>query len=266
MSAIDRVRAMKERLAQRAMPQRFVFHHIPKCGGTSVGRALRQRYILSQATVTPEESFRAFELFTGRDDRNQMLIDVLDLREQMLLYHMFHDVRGLSLHVRFSEAAWGRFHDRYKFVTILRDPVQRFVSHYHWSHDKPHAHGRIEEDFIAFLETPRARRIGATFVEYLCGLPKDVPTDSEEAIAAAVTNLDRFAVIGDLADLPRFEADIRRELGVGVRIGHENAGRVKGSRYRELDDPDLRGRIEALCAPDIAVWDAFRSKRDAGAA
>lgn len=263
MGAVDRVRALKRVVEDRLLPQRFVYHHIPKCGGTSVGRALRKRYLLSQATVTPEESFRAFEAFTGRSDREAMLVDVLDLREQMLLYHMFHDVRGISLHVRFSEIAWDRFGDRYKFLTILRDPVKRFVSHYYWSHGKAHAHARIDEDFASFLDTGRARRIGATYVEYLCGLPKDVPTDSDTAIAAAIANFRKFAVIGDLGNLPAFEADLKRELGASIRIGHENKGRQSGSAYPELDDPKLRARIEALCAPDIAVWQAFRSQRQA---
>ncbi|TMM46743.1 sulfotransferase family 2 domain-containing protein [Qipengyuania marisflavi] len=261
MSAVDRIKQMKQGLEDRLLPQRFVYHHIAKCGGTSVGRALRKRYLLSQATVTPEETFRAFQAFTGRNDRVDMMVDVFDLREQMLLYHMFHDVRGLSLHVRFSNIAWEHFKDRYKFITILREPVKRFVSHYHWSHGKSGAFGRIEEDFEPFLDTERARLVGATFVENLCGLPKEIPSYSDEAVAAAIANLDKFAVVGDLADLPRFETDIRRELGVKVKIGHENARSRTAVRRNELDDPVIRAKVEALCAPDIAVWNAYLAKR-----
>ncbi len=256
MGLVDFAKRGKSNIEDRLLPQRFVYHHIPKCGGTSVGRALRKRYLLSQATVTPESSFRAFEAFTGREDREQMLIDVLDLREQMLLYHMFEDVRGVSLHVRFSEIAYQRFSDSYKFVTMLRDPVKRFVSHYHWSYGKPHAHAWIEDDFESFLESDRAKRIGATYVEYLCGLPKDVPTDSDEAISAAVANLAKFAVVGDIANTARFEADIQKELGVRVKIKHENKGSTTARAKPELENPEWRAKIEKLCAPDIAVWDA----------
>lgn len=256
MSLVDSLKSAQRSLRGRLVPQRFVFHHVPKCGGTSVGRALRMRYIVSQATVTPESSFRAFEAFTGREDREQMLIDVLDLREQMLLYNMFEDVHGLSLHVRFSNIAYERFRETYKFVTILREPVARFISHYHWSHGKPDAHARIEEDFTAFLETERAKRLGATYVEYFGGLPKDADITSEAAVAAAIENLGKFDVVGDLAALGGFESDIRKSLRVRVRIGHENARKKSGGR-KELDDPEMRARIEALCAPDIAVWNAF---------
>lgn len=260
MSLVDSLKSTRRNLQGRIVPQRFVFHHVPKCGGTSVGRSLRMRYILSQATVTPEASFRAFEAFTGREDREQMLIDVLDLREQMLLYNMFEDVHGISLHVRFSDIAYARFNESYKFVTILREPVSRFISHFHWSHGKPEAHARIEEDFEAFLDTERARRIGATYVEYFCGLPKEESITSDAAIAAAIANLGKFSVVGNLGDLGGFERDIRRALKVRVRIGHENARKKSGGR-KELDDPALRARVEALCAPDIAVWNAFFGPR-----
>ena len=165
-----------------------------------------------------QRSFRAFELMTGREDREQMLIDVLDLREQMMLYHMFEGVRGISLHVRFSQAGYDAFADQYKFVTIIRDPVARFLSHYNWSYNKPHAHGRIDEAFDAFLETNRAQRLGATYVEYYCGLSKDADLRSDAAIAQAVENLQRFSVVGNLADIAAFEQGIHRELGVGIKI------------------------------------------------
>ncbi len=264
MGLVDVATALRARALDRLLPQRFVFHHVPKCGGTSVGRALRRRYLLSQATVTPEDSFRAFEAFTGRSDRERMLVDVLDLREQMLLYHMFRDVRGLSLHVRFSEAAYSRFADRYKFVTILREPVARFLSHYNWSHGRDGAHARIDEGFGAFLGTERARRMGASYVEYFCGLPKDADIRSGQAIGRAIDNLARFSVVGFLDDLPGFRAALRRTLRARVRIGHENRT-AEGRRSISapaLSDADM-ARVRELCAPDLAVWEAAQAFRSA---
>lgn len=255
MGLIDRAKTARPNLLDWLTPRRVVFHHVPKCGGTSVGRALRKRYLLSQATVTPESSFRAFEAFTGRSDRDQMLIDVLDLREQMLLYLLFEDIRCLSLHVPFSEIAHARFCDRYRFVTILREPVSRFISHYLWSHGKPHAHGRIEEEFAAFLETPRARRLGATYAEFFSGLPKDSDITSNEAVEAAIGNLKtKFDVVGRLDHLPDFERDLRRTLGVRIRVGHENKTHNTVESARSMVTPELVEQVRVLCAPDLAIW------------
>lgn len=253
---IDRVKSVRERMMDKMMPQRFVFHHVPKCGGTSVGRALRKRYIASQATVLPEASFRAFEAFYNRTDTEKMLVDVLDLREQMLLYLMFADTRCISAHVRFSAAAYTHFSENYKFITILRDPIARFVSHYNWSHAHSGAHAEIKEDFDAFLATERAARMGATYVEYFAGLSANADIRSREAIDCAVANLGKFDVIGRLDDLGGFTGAVRDRLGFRIRIGHENKARKAGGgiRLQDLTDDQMQ-RVRAHCAPDIAIWD-----------
>ncbi|MBT3027055.1 MAG: sulfotransferase family protein [Candidatus Thiodiazotropha sp. (ex Ctena orbiculata)] len=255
MGIVDKAKDLHRTLANATIPQRVVFHHVPKCGGTSVGRALRRRYLLSQGTVTPESSYRAFKAFTGRDDREQMLVDVLDLREQMLLYLLYEDVRCVSLHVRFSEPAHIQFHEKYKFITILREPVSRFISHYFWSHGKPHAHARIEEPIEEFINTERAKKLGATYAEFFCGLPKDVDFASDEAIQAALANLKKFDVVGRLDDLPAFAGDIKRELGVKLRIGHENRSRKTSSEVKSVISPEVKRKIEELCRPDIKIWE-----------
>ena len=255
MGMIDLAKSVHESILNKVTPQRVVFHHVPKCGGTSVGRALRKRYLLSQSTVTPESSFRAFEAFTGRSDRQQMLVDVLDLREQMMLHQLFEDVRCVSLHVRFSEVAYAHFSENYKFVTVMREPVGRFISHYFWSYGKPHAHARIEESFDEFLETEHARRLGATYVEFYSGLSKESDMRSEAAIDQAIMNLRRFDAVGRLDDLSDFEKQLRKELGVKISIGHENK-RSKKKKGLELT-PEQVEKVNALCAPDIAVWEGY---------
>lgn len=137
MGIVDIEKSARVRAMDKIGPQRFVYHHVPKCGGTSVARALRKRYMLSQVTVKPEESFRTFEVVTGRSDRAQMLIDVAALREQMLLYHLFDNICCISLHVAFSETAHQKFSGHYKFITVLREPVSRFISHFSGATAKP---------------------------------------------------------------------------------------------------------------------------------
>lgn len=99
-------------------------------------------------------------------------------------------------------------------------------------------------------------------MEYLYGLPKDVPTDSADAISAAISNLGRFDIVGDIADTATLQGDIKRELGVKISIGHENRHKPAGSAPRDvLENPAIREKVEALCAPDLALYNHFRSTR-----
>ena len=63
MSLSDTAKALQRHAQSLLSGNRIVFHHVPKCGGTSVGRALRLSYFLSQGTVTPIESDKAFRWF-----------------------------------------------------------------------------------------------------------------------------------------------------------------------------------------------------------
>lgn len=254
MGIVGRVRRQLTVLKDWHIPQRVVFHHVPKCGGTSVALALRKRYILSQGTVKPQESFEAFQMFTGRDDREAMLRDVLDLREQMLLYLLAEDVRCVSAHVRFSAAAHRHFAPRYKFVTILREPVSRFISNYGWSYDRKGAFARIDLPLDDFLETPRARAMGAAYVENFCGFGSQEDMTTPQAVAAAIANLKKFDVVGRL---DRFAADMKSALGVRLRIGHDNKKGVQRPITAAPVTEAQRARITALCAPDLEIWRQF---------
>lgn len=250
MSMIDRVRRLNARACKRLHPNRLVFHHVPKCGGTSVGRAIRKRYLLSQATVLPEATYQAESALDPNGDGETLLARAEDLRERMLLYHLAAGVDCVSAHVRFSEAAWRAYGDEAKFLTMLRDPVARFLSHYRWSHSRPEGHAHIPEAFEAFLESPAAIRLGAFYAYFFSGLPPSADMTTDEATALACRNLDRLHVVGFL-DRPRdFEAAIQRRVGVRIRVGHENRGAAPAPDL----SPAAAAKIEALTAPDRAIY------------
>ena len=153
MGFVDHAKSARSRIISNTMGNYVVFHHVPKCGGTSVARALRMKYILSQVTIKPEQTYRSLEAFSAEPDREKLLVDVLDLREQMLLYWLYDDVRCISAHVRYSEHAYREFSDRYKFITTLREPVDRFISHFFWVKGHPNSHSYISAELDEFLGT-----------------------------------------------------------------------------------------------------------------
>lgn len=257
MSLVDGARSVLASARRRLHPNRVVFHHAPKCGGTSVGRALRKRYILSQATVLPEATFHAEATLAGPDaERAETLAKAEALRERMLLYHLAAGVDCVSAHVRFSEAAFAAYGAQAKFVTMLRDPVERFHSHYRWSHGRKDGHAHIPAAFPAFLESPAARHLGGFYVYFFSGLPAGADMSSRAALDRAKANIDRLHVVGFLDKLDAFKADMRREVGISLRIGHEN----RAAAPAPADAAEFADRIHALTAPDRAVYAHARDR------
>lgn len=258
MSLTDTIKSLHARATDRTCPERIVFHHVPKCGGTSVGRAIRRAYLLSQATVTPVESERAFDLARARRD-DLAGLDVSHLREMMLLYHLAADRRCVAAHVPFSDVAFEAFRDRYRFLTVLRDPVDRFVSNVAWSR-RAGAFFKIREPLEDFLKTERARKLGATYARYFCGTPGG--RRDGWSVAKAVENLRRMDGVGFLDDLAGFRDTLFDLTGHRFRIGHENAAAPDPDRAALREGP-LGRRIAELCAPDLEIWDAVQHLRRA---
>ncbi|MBO6852455.1 MAG: sulfotransferase family 2 domain-containing protein [Marivivens sp.] len=254
MTRLDptRLRQWHSRAAGQLLPRPVVFHHIPKCGGTSVGRALRRRYFLSQAGLRTAASDSAL----ARMGQTETSAPLHPFREAMLLYHLNCGVRAIAMHVGYSPRAYADFAGRYCFATILREPVARFMSQLCWNADHPDGVDGIRGNLREFLETQQAQRMGATMVAYLSGLPPEVPPDHPDSVAAAIGNLAKFDVIGDTDAMGAFHEALSDRLGTRLRIGHENAA-GRPTQYQGV----YADRIRALCAPDLALWDAYRAQR-----
>ena len=254
-------RKSRTRLAERLSGHPVVFIHVPKCGGTSLGRAIRTRYLLSQQTIGPEESYRAVaslrpDLAPGSPD---LFAAVHMFRQEILLYLLHGGTRCVSAHVPFTLAAHRQFSGRYKFVTLLRDPVKRYISHYFYSYGRD-AHAGIHEPLESFIESPRGKAYGALYSEFYSGLPAGSDFTAATAIDQAKANLDAcFSVIGFLDDLPGMTQKLADELGISIKIGHANKATTPKAERRQAITPEIEARIRDICAPDIDIYTHARN-------
>ena len=171
-------------------------------------------------------------------------------REALLLQHMAWDTMLIHGHVLWSETAWSHFGNRYKYVTLMRDPVARMISNFRMAQ----RNGVVTQDLGSYLSTPIARKHAQVYLRYLCGR-NDIPQDEvPDALALAKSRLGQFALIGFLDQTDAFIRAYHDMFGVKLRLARLNA--AKG------DEPVLeasqRSEIEALCAPDLALFEAAR--------
>ncbi len=235
---------------------RSVFLHMPKCGGTSLSEAMyatipfHERIGVIDAVSTRRA---ASMLHFGKDDGlscHEDLQDgqmVFDLREGLLLQHMAWDTMLIHGHVFWSDRAARHFGDRYKYVTLLREPVARTISNFAMAQRA----GVIAGDVAAYLESDIARRHARVYLRYLTGQNDIAETDLNDAVELAKDRLKRFALVGFLEQSDEFRRHYKTLFGVSLRLPQLNAA---PDRKPGLTDEQMH-RVRALCAPDIALYE-----------
>jgi hypothetical protein len=232
----------------------LVFFHIMKCGGTSV------RAGLATGAAGTRRGPDVFEL-----DGAAAKAAATDLAEE---WHFRDTLLPYALAAMNPAVVLGhfRYRDRYAdiaetslFVTVLRDPVERMVSLYKWRRYKEGIANPLSTSFDQLVASGRWAKQGQVYVEAFRGRD-DLDPRSEEAAAAAVANLRRFAVVGFIDRIDDFSQQVSARLGRPVTIPVLN--RSPAPPDAEID-AGMRERAKELCAPDYRVYNALLADGDA---
>ncbi|MEE2692631.1 MAG: hypothetical protein VX640_13935 [Pseudomonadota bacterium] len=230
------------------------FHHIPKSGGTSLSEALHAVVPLNRhiGEVPANTTRRAASIFySGLDDEIAFYDDgdrgaeVFSLREKMLLAFMANDCALVHGHILFSQKADRHFGERYKYVTMLRDPVSRVISNYRAAQRA----GYVCDEFSVYLNTRIGRAHATHNLRYFSGRAFVEEADAAAALIEAKAAIDRFAVIGFVDAMDDFVSRFEEVFGARLSIGRYNVGKSAPPEIAA----DERRRLEALCAADIEL-------------
>ena len=226
----------------------IIYIHVPKCGGSSFGAALRLRYIFSQSSIALNQGntelkgpARIWNDYDARDEQLQKLTS--------------ENTKLICGHVRYNRSLHKSLNHKYAFVTLLRDPVERFVSHYNYlqrHHPSPHRPNTLN----AFLDTEDAQRLASQYLFYFARLDQTMGANTGRLIKKAIDNLARFDLVGDLSAPSAFTKNLSDLVKSPLPTWRRNA-----SPEPVVIPQNLLGPIAELCRADIAIYNAVHRKK-----
>lgn len=221
------IKSVKKRLMSEILfflrrPKPILFDHLPKCGGNSINHYLEQNYpkrlVFRTDGKNPQYSVRNFKDLP-LDQR---------LQYQLIIGHCAHELKDYV-------------HPKAFKVTVLREPVDRIVSHYFYVKRNPHhyLHKRVVGENIGLAEyTLKDLSLELTnfYTSHFSGISSDaVSQNPPEAISIAVKNiLTSYNLIGFQDNIQEFIEKIRLvcKLPSSLPLGRINAT----DKRKHLDD------------------------------
>jgi hypothetical protein len=235
-----------------------IFLHVPKCGGTSIRVALEEAYGLRSGLRVDlrgnihHGAFSRLNSHASKEAAGRLDMSLHQLREHILLYQMSCSGRRfISGHFQFSNHAYAGYHGTYTFITLIRNPVERWYSHYFYDRDKEGDHFSVDDAIDDYLTGSRGRATGRLIARYFAG----ADCGEDDIVEQAIQNIAKFDAVGVLDDLATFKSDLGCVLGADINIPVRNASPTSAAQKREEITSEIHRRVVEVCKPDQAVYD-----------
>lgn len=236
-----------------------VFVRIPKCATTSVRRAVTRLY----RSVWCFDGHGIHSVNHGACDEAAEAKGqtTWEMRRSAAAYLMGHpDAQYVEGHFEINATLLEEFGDRYTFITLLRHPVDRWISHYLYNVHLPRERYDINQSMEEFVETSRGRGIAQMYTAYLSGTGGMTPEtrDTEEVRQQARENLSNFDHVGIVEQMESFEERLSNEVGVNLNVPRRN----KSPAPEGADDisEEMREKIREVSAADMELYEYAKSE------
>jgi hypothetical protein len=147
------------------------------------------------------------------------------------------------------------FSHEWNFVTILRNPVERWISEYVYNTYKKEEWMKNLLPIEEYLESEAAILSGTTFLRYFSNIPSGYVGKVDRYVKETIANLERFSIVGDINNLDGWCKSFKARFDRKITIKRENASPNQKIADDIRSNDSLMNKITKLCEPDLAVYE-----------
>ncbi|NET31559.1 MAG: sulfotransferase domain-containing protein [Cyanothece sp. SIO1E1] len=227
---------------------KVIFPHVPKCGGNSVIKSLQQ------GGIRASNYFEVDYLDTSICDHLSQN-DVgcwLSISSNIFSYKCLTSKANLIVgHAPLVELTRRSIEPTTKVITLLRDPVDRWISNYIYDRYKPSGPGKHNLNIEDYLLSAKGRLSGQYYTYFFASVESK---SKEEIIQEAVMNLSSFDLIGFTFKINHFFIQLQELIGFSLDIKQVNQSpKAQVAEAIRADDKVMQ-KIKSICEMDLIIY------------
>lgn len=235
---------------------RIYFCHVPKCAGVSLSDAIFEAIYPSIFKATRFAGY--IDLKASRQCETLLGTDMMTAREIQLTTQLSNPHQRFTTgHCIARPEVVSHFCNDWHFLTILRQPTERFISEYVYNRFKQSDWQKSELAIEQYLESDRAYSSATTYARYFSGFSRsnEIFDHAEETVRRAVANLRHFSVCGTLEHIDAWQTAFKQRFSTRIRVKSKNMTPDREASLAIINNPGVMTRITELSRVDQAIYD-----------